>query len=67
MDRLARFGVEHLEATLSAHSRKVIVVDDGELEDDLVKDMTEISTSFCIILYALLYTKLYGMSMTDEK
>lgn len=59
--------MEHLEATLSAHSRKVIVVDDGELEDDLVKDMTEISTSFCIILYALLYTKLYGMSMTDEK
>ncbi len=43
------------------------MVDEGELEDDLVKDITEISTSFCIILYALLYTKLYGMSMTDEK
>jgi putative resolvase len=67
MDRLARFGVEHLDATLSTQSRKVIVVDEGELEDDLVKDITEISTSFCIILYALLYTKLYGMSMTDEK
>jgi len=50
-DRLARFGVEHLEAALSAQSRRIVVVDDGEVEDDLVRDMTEVLTSFCARLY----------------
>ncbi len=50
-DRLARFGVEHLEAALSAQGRKILVVDDGEVEDDLVRDMTEVLTSFCARLY----------------
>lgn len=50
-DRLARFGVEHLEAALSAQGRKIVVVDDGEVEDDLVHDMTEVLTSFCARLY----------------
>ena len=50
-DRLARFGVEHLEAALSAQGRRVVVVDDGEVEDDLVRDMTEVATSFCARLY----------------
>jgi putative resolvase len=50
-DRLARFGVEHLEAALSAQGRRVVVVDDGEVQDDLVRDMTEVLTSFCARLY----------------
>jgi putative resolvase len=50
-DRLARFGVEHLEAALAAHGRRVVVVDDGEVDDDLVGDMTEVLTSFCARLY----------------
>ncbi|MHB8332527.1 MAG: IS607 family transposase [Candidatus Dormibacteria bacterium] len=50
-DRLARFGVEHLEAALWAQGRRVVVVDDGEVEDDLVRDMTEVLTSFCARLY----------------
>ena len=50
-DRLARFGVEHLEAALSAQGRKIVVVDDGEVDDDLVRDMTEVLTSFCARLY----------------
>ena len=50
-DRLARFGVEHLEAALSAQGRKVVVVEDDEVEDDLVRDMTEVLTSFCARLY----------------
>jgi putative resolvase len=55
-DRLARFGVEHLEAALSAQGRRVVVVDDGEMDggemdDDLVRDMTEVLTSFCARLY----------------
>lgn len=50
-DRLARFGVEHLEAALSAHGRKVVVTDPGERAGDLVRDMTEVLTSVCARLY----------------
>lgn len=50
-DRLARFGVEHLEAALSAQGRRIVVVDPGEVDDDLVRDMTEVLTSFCARLY----------------
>lgn len=50
-DRLARFGVEHLEAALSAQGRELIVVDPGETTDDLGWDMTNVLTSFCARLY----------------
>ncbi|OJZ66794.1 integrase [Mycobacterium paraffinicum] len=50
-DRLARFGVEHLEAALSAQGRKVIVTEGGETADDLVRDMIEVLTSMCARLY----------------
>lgn len=50
-DRLARFGVGYLEAALSAQGRRVVVVDEGEMDDDLVRDMTEVLTSFCARLY----------------
>jgi len=50
-DRLARFGVEHLEAALRAQGRRIVVVEDSEVEDDLVRDMTEVLTSFCARLY----------------
>lgn len=50
-DRLARFGVENLEAALSAQGRRVVVADPGEMNDDLVRDMTEVLTSFCARLY----------------
>jgi putative resolvase len=50
-DRLARFGLEHLEACLSAQGRRVLVVDEGEIDDDLVRDMTEVLTSFCARRY----------------
>ncbi|SON63769.1 hypothetical protein MSIMFI_05300 [Mycobacterium simulans] len=46
-DRLARFGVEHLEAALSAQGRTVIVADQGETTDDLVRDMIEVLTLMC--------------------
>jgi putative resolvase len=46
-DRLARFGVKHLEAALSAGGRRVLVADEGEVDGDLVRDMTEVLTSFC--------------------
>jgi putative resolvase len=50
-DRLARFGVQYLEAALSAHGRRLVVVDAGEATDDLVGDMIEVLTSFCARLY----------------
>ena len=50
-DRLARFGVEQLQAALSAHGRRVVVADPGETSDDLVRDMVEVLTSFCARLY----------------
>lgn len=50
-DRLARFGVEHLEAALAAHGRKIVVADPGERAGDLVRDMIEVLTSMCARLY----------------
>ncbi|MGW2069068.1 IS607 family transposase [Streptomyces sp. NPDC001953] len=50
-DRLGRMNVELVEAALSAHGRRLVVAKDGEVEDDLVRDMLEILTSFCARLY----------------
>ncbi|WP_099319522.1 IS607 family transposase, partial [Mycobacterium ostraviense] len=50
-DRLARFGVEHLHAVLAALGRRIVVIDDGETTDDLVRDMIEVLTSMCVRLY----------------
>ena len=50
-DRLARMNAELVEAALSAHGRQLVVLDDGEVDDDLVRDMTEVLTSFCARLY----------------
>jgi putative resolvase len=50
-DRLARFGVEHLEAALSAQGRRIAIADPGETTDDLVRDMIEVLTSMCARLY----------------
>jgi predicted site-specific integrase-resolvase len=50
-DRLMRFGLEYLESSLAAHGRRLIVMDQGELKDDLVQDMVDVLTSFCARLY----------------
>lgn len=50
-DRLARFGVEHIEACLQASGRSLIVVDSSEMNDDLTQDMIDVLTSFCARLY----------------
>jgi predicted site-specific integrase-resolvase len=50
-DRFARFGAEYVEAALSAQGRRLLVVDSGEVDDDLVGDATEILTSLCARLY----------------
>jgi len=50
-DRFARFGAEYVEAALSAQGRRLLVVDPSEVDDDLVRDVTEILTSLCARLY----------------
>ena len=50
-DRLARLGSEYIESALSASGRKLIVVDQTEMKDDLVQDMIAVLTSFCARLY----------------
>jgi putative resolvase len=50
-DRLGRMNVELIEAALAATGRRLVVLDDGEVEDDLVRDMGEVLTSFCARLY----------------
>jgi predicted site-specific integrase-resolvase len=50
-DRFARFGAGYVEAALAANGRRLLVVDPAEVDDDLVRDMTEILTSLCARLY----------------
>ena len=50
-DRLALMNMGLVENALKAQGRRVVVVDDTELDDDLVRDMTEVLTSFCARLY----------------
>jgi putative resolvase len=50
-DRLARFGSEYIEAALAASGRRLVVVDQTEMKDDLVQDMISVLTSFCARLY----------------
>jgi len=53
-DRLTRFGFNYLERLLSDLGCKVVVVNrDQENEDDLLKDLVSIITSFCCRLYGL--------------
>lgn len=50
-DRLTRMNVGLVESVLEASGRRLIVVDDTERDDDLLRDMTEVLTSFCAHLY----------------
>ena len=50
-DRLGRMNTELVESALAAHGRRLVVLDEGEVDDDLVRDMVEVLTSFCARLY----------------
>ena len=50
-DRLMRFGFEYVEAVLMAQGRTVVVIDSAEVQDDLVRDVTEVLTALCARLY----------------
>ena len=49
--KLNRMDAGLVESALKAQGRRIIVVDDTEPDDDLVRDMTEVLTSFCARLY----------------
>lgn len=48
---VCRFGWEYVQAALAAPDRELVAVDSAEVDDDLVRDMTEILTSMCARLY----------------
>ena len=49
--RLARFGFEMVDALLRSRGGGVVVVEEREVDDDLVRDMTDVLTSLCARLY----------------
>jgi len=50
-DRLGRMNTELVESALCARGRRWVVLDDGEVTDDLVRDLVEVLTSFCARRY----------------
>ena len=44
-------NTELVEAALSAAGRRLVVLNSGEVTDDLVRDMVEVLTSFCARLH----------------
>jgi putative resolvase len=50
-DRLGRMNTELPEAALAAHRRRLVVREESEVTEDLVRDMIEVLTSFCPRLY----------------
>lgn len=50
-DRLARFGVEYVEAALASQGRTILVVEAGEQKLDLVQDFIDVVTSMCARIY----------------
>src|SRR5574337_1349812 len=50
-DRFCRFATEYVQAVQIAPGRELVVVDTAEVDDDLVRDMTEILTSMWARLY----------------
>lgn len=57
-DRLTRFGFRYLNDLLLNQNCKIVVINDNDNdEQDLMKDMISIVTSFCCRLYGLRRTK----------
>lgn len=50
-DRLAHFGWEYIAAACMAHGRALLVVDERETTDDVVRDLHEVIVSMCARLY----------------
>lgn len=46
-DRLARFGLEMVDALLCSRDGSVVVPEEREVDDDRVRDMTDVLTGLC--------------------
>jgi predicted site-specific integrase-resolvase len=46
-ERFARFGSDYVAASLQANARRLVVVENADVDDDLVRDRTDVLTSFC--------------------
>ena len=64
--RLSRFNFKLIESSLRASDRKIIVIDDNEIEDDLVRDITEVLTSFCVRFYGKRSSRVRGNKIVRE-
>jgi len=51
-DRLTRFGFELIQSSLKAQNREIIIINETECKDDLVKDVIDFLTSVCARLYS---------------
>jgi len=50
-DRLARFGVEYIEAALMSQGRSIVVADETEEMADIWADFIDVVTSMCARIY----------------
>jgi len=50
-DRFGRMNAELVESALAASGRRLMVADPSEVEDDFVRDVTDVLTSLCARLY----------------
>jgi len=46
-----RFGLEYVEAVLAAQGRKIVVIEEEETADEIVRDLHEVMVSMCARLY----------------
>lgn len=50
-DRLSRFGFNMIETLLKSNNRKIIVINNSEIKEDLVQDFIDVATSMCAKIY----------------
>ena len=50
-DGFTGFGFEYVEAALAAQGRKIVVIEEKETTDDIVRDLHEVIVSMCARLY----------------
>jgi predicted site-specific integrase-resolvase len=58
-DRFCGFGSGYVQAALAVQGRELVVVDAAEVDDELVRDMSEILTWMC--------ARLYGKRATENR
>lgn len=51
-ERLSRINYELIESALNSRNCKITIIETNEIEDDLVRDITEVLTSFCARFYS---------------